>query len=237
MFKFIYNLLNKQKKEVNQDTIPLWFKNNYLYYEKSFLLKDMTALELYGGFLRHAGHCPECNDLLFVDIEEDWISSTKCYKVIKFCLNRDCDYEKDVSKDFNSNLGIDYTIELINNPIEFKQEMIPSSTGHLRSSFDKEVSRNAFGVLTGFDHNKEFHKRLVVIDTKLPKPSKETMKSVYCIYDDGLAYKLYDTYYSYRNKEYSWMEIDEGEVDLSKYFISEQEYQDKMGLRMRKVCK
>ena len=238
MFNFLKNWLDKEEEE-NED-IPYWFSNDdKLCKEKSFLLDDIVALKLYENYLYKAGHCPKCNDFLFVDIFKE----EEHYKVIKECVNHDCDFKEDISKDFNSELGIDYNdgnhnLLVIQTPATDKRlqssydyglkvesgQGIPSSTGTLRRSFDKEVSRNAFGVLQGFNHDNYFTKRLFKVVTELPKASKETMNSIYCISTVYGYYKLYDTYYS--NKQYYWIELKEGEVDMLAYYnINERKYE------------
>ena len=242
MFNFLKNWLDKEEEE-NED-IPYWFSNNNLCKEKSFLLDDIVALKLYGSYLRKAGHCPKCNDFLFIDIFKE----EEHYKVIKECVNHNCDFKENISKDFNSELGIDYndllviqtppTDKRLQSPYDYALKVesgqsIPSSTGTLRRSFDKEVSRNAFGVLQGFNHDKYFTKRLVTIVTELPKASKETMNSIYCISTDYGHYKLYDTYYS--NKQYYWMELKEGEIDISAYYnINKRKYEYSFARRVSK---
>lgn len=71
--------------------------------EKSFLLKSKDALFLYGKYIYSAGHCPVCGDFLFVDIYE---SEGDCYKVIRECVSTDCNYNVDVSDEFNEKLGL-----------------------------------------------------------------------------------------------------------------------------------
>ena len=66
-------------------------------------LENPKVLETYKNFVLHAGRCPECNDHLFPEIT---LKKDGSYKVMKKCMDRNCNYELDVSEDFNNHLGI-----------------------------------------------------------------------------------------------------------------------------------
>lgn len=66
-------------------------------------LEDSDVMGLYKSFLVHAGRCPKCHDFLYPDISQN---NDGFYTVVKNCMDRNCDYSKDVSDLFNEHLGI-----------------------------------------------------------------------------------------------------------------------------------
>lgn len=68
-----------------------------------FLEDDPLALQTYKGFLYHTLRCPECNDRLYPAISRD---ADGVYTVIYECMERTCNYTRDVSKVFNQQVGV-----------------------------------------------------------------------------------------------------------------------------------
>ena len=97
---FLRNFFKKEE-DYEEFEIPTWF-DNPLFENKTFLLEDYNLLKLYELYLRRAGHCPLCDDFLIVYIDK----VNNHYKVTKHCVNHSCEYEEDVSKSFNEDLGI-----------------------------------------------------------------------------------------------------------------------------------
>lgn len=65
-------------------------------------LRDLDALNMYKQFLFRAGHCPECNDFLMIDVTKDG----EYYTAVKRCLDRNCNYTHDISRAFNEAMGL-----------------------------------------------------------------------------------------------------------------------------------
>ena len=68
-----------------------------------FLEDDPLALKVYTGFLYHTLRCPECNDRLYPAISKD---ADGVYTVIYECMERTCNYTRDVSKVFNQQVAV-----------------------------------------------------------------------------------------------------------------------------------
>lgn len=68
-----------------------------------FLEDDPLALQTYKGFLYHTLRCPDCNDRLYPAISRD---ADGVYTVVYECMERTCNYTRDVSKVFNQQVGV-----------------------------------------------------------------------------------------------------------------------------------
>ena len=80
-------------------------------------LANPEVMDAFKSFVYHAGHCPECNDLLFPEISVD---ENGVYRLVKKCMDRNCNYTLDVSEDFNNQLGI----AMPKNDCDLEQEAI-----------------------------------------------------------------------------------------------------------------
>ena len=222
MFKFLH-----KNNKCLEENVPRWFKDSSLYKEKVFLLEDKRALDLYKEYLLKAGHCPECDDFLFIDIYQckQWSNpkNIEFYTVIKRCINHECGYKVDISEDFNKDLGINIHSPKNSNIKEVpKQDYafyahqieqgrgVPSHTGYLNTSWE----RNAFGVRQGFDDTKHFNRQMFKVVDKLPKPSQDTMNCLYVKVNDDSTYNVYITRYEHEVIPFHyWEVIDTGDMD------------------------
>lgn len=153
------------------------------------VFQDPKVKDLTKKYLLHIGHCPVCDDFLFIDIiKEDY---ENYYNVTKYCISNKCNYTKDISQEFNKHLGLtkhiqyDDTIRLVNPPshyysleIEQGKGNIPLTTGHLQKSFYQEIQRNSQGLKVGFNKNKELTKELVHIQTVQELPQAKNYGNI-----------------------------------------------------------
>jgi hypothetical protein len=123
------------------------------------IFHNTEVKKLYQQYLRRAGHCPVCNDFLFIDITQE---DNTFYKVVKYCISHKCNYSENISSEFNQKLGLTkpaYNKQDTNikNPpshyygLEIEQGQYNKvleplyCTGTLKKSFHNEIQRNAQG--------------------------------------------------------------------------------------------
>ena len=170
------------------------------------IFKDYKVKALYEDFLLHAGRCPECEDLLFIDISfED-----KQYKVIKRCLNRNCNYTEDISIKFNESLGLTITPNKESSSIN---EGDGYSTGYLKKSVPSKSENMFFYGRHQLDGNGRYNYsrnlvKIKIVD-KLPHPSKDNSNSVFVIKSNGYSdvFDLYMSVYNVFVDGYEWVKV------------------------------
>lgn len=101
------------------------------------------------SLLSSCGKCPECGH--YLTIKADYKKESKSFVVKKVCINRHfgCDYEEDISKDFNNALGLKNVLKKNKNDFYFDlgKDLLKNrvnaytTTGVLRDS----ITRDAHG--------------------------------------------------------------------------------------------
>lgn len=97
---------------------------------------DIEVDELFKSFVLKAGHCPRCGDFLFPEVNG---SKEEGFTVVYECMNRECDYEVDVSDDFNVKLGLNESFNSVKKDLKCKNPphvyYFPYTTGTLKASY------------------------------------------------------------------------------------------------------
>lgn len=184
---------NRKKKESESvDYIRTGFWSNPIF-------DNPNVHRLYKQYLSHAGHCPICNDFLFIDIEH----VGGYYNVQKRCINHKCDYKLDISDGFNQRLGL-FKPKISTKPsneICLNDETpSPLTTGTLKMSYQL--------------YNPQLK---TVVTKRLPSPSEATTDEVYIVPIDNGGYKIYIT--TIFCDEYSWILLDEIWGNLDEFEI------------------
>ena len=105
------------------------------------------------SLLSSCGKCPECGH--YLTIKADYKKESKSFVAKKVCINRHfgCDYEEDISKDFNNALGLkvnknDFNYNSGNSLLKNRVNAY-TTTGVLRNSITRDVhgKKNLFPLL------------------------------------------------------------------------------------------
>lgn len=201
MLKKLIEKLKQTEMEINE-TEEKWWANDPIF-------QDKNVGKLYEKYLLKAGHCPICNDFLFVDIEKKDVT----YKVTRRCVNHKCNYEIDISREFNEYLGIKI-------PEEIEDKKLFQNQYHeLVTNF---LERNAYGERRRI-WGETPKIKMKTVET-LPQPSEDTLNCVYLIEND----KLIDGYITQWESKWVWIKLGSlsswSEFDI-KYNINEQKYE------------
>ena len=106
--------------------------------------EDEKVLNVYKQTLLSLGKCPECNDYLFLELDKD--KNSKGYTATITCVNHNCNYTKDYTKEFNEKIGIKkvdlgkYSWKIKDSPSNYQNKNHnPCNTGTLKSSVELKV--------------------------------------------------------------------------------------------------
>lgn len=189
--------------------------------------------QLYKKYLLRVGHCPVCDDFCFIDFDYDTSVSGEYYKVVKRCISHKCNYSKDISSEFNSDLGLSKPISsrdtnrIVNPPSHYYglgMQSPPKHTGTLKKSFHEATSRNATGLRIGFAEDNTLTRIEVKIVDELPVASEDTLNRLYCTITSNGTYEIYTTIISIISSEdfhteYEWEKIGEDILDPNEFTV------------------
>ena len=123
------------------------------------------------SLLSSCGKCPECGH--YLTIKADYKKESKSFVAKKVCINRHfgCDYEEDISKDFNNALGLKNVLKKNKNDFYFDlgKDLLKNrvnaytTTGVLRDSITRDAhGKKISSIFSSLDRkcescNEEFH--------------------------------------------------------------------------------
>ena len=118
-----------------------------------YIRNQKLGEKLANSLLSSCGKCPECGH--YLTIKADYKKESKSFVAKKVCINRHfgCDYEEDISKDFNNALGLkvnknDFNYNSGNSLLKNRVNAY-TTTGVLRNSITRDVhgKKNLFPLL------------------------------------------------------------------------------------------
>lgn len=175
----------KKKKDVIQEPVRMGFWSNPIF-------DNDEVLKLYKNELLRVGHCPVCDDFLFIDISLE----SNHYKVVKRCISHECDYTEDISFDFNRKLGITIFTEPVKEKVKSSYKPNPNEIldrGNVNSkSHFWELSSNSYISNVAVD--------------ELPLACEDTLNKVYVL--NEYPYEIYVTVREAYD-DFEWLKVAE----------------------------